>query len=615
MDWNDQGELFFINTVIGHLWHAVPGAHFQRMYGEDYNPHLYELIGQTADHFHWDTAEHWSDIRKIGVSPTTDQAGGGHAHAGLLIYQGDNWPDRYRDTVFTINLHGRRLNNDTLERRGTGYVGRHAPDFLKSSDPWFRGLDLISGADGGVYIADWCDIGECHGTTASIAIRAASSKSSTASRRGPRSPTSPRLSDAELVGLQRDNNDWYVRQSRQHPAAEGGGRPARWPTSTPICESSSRRSRSGPQAPRTLVPVRHRWSTRAWLLSSSTTRTNSVRAWAVRLLGDGKTPGRGLSARLPPWPPANDRARPLVPGLGAARVAAGRPLAAGGSTGRPWRLRHRPRPALDDLVRHRAGRSGEPCARRGVGRVEPDVAAGPLHRPAIDRESEARAAAGRATGRASPASRITPSGRHAILAGMAEALRGWRKAPVPASWKSAQETGFEPSPEPEVRRLVRELSVVFGDGRALTELLGIAAGKGADPPARRDAMRVLVEARAAETVPLLCGLLDDRDLGADAARGLAAFDDPQIAAASAAPKFAASNRPRRRRDRHAELAARLGPLAVGRRPSGKNWPRPGPRLPDPPDAGFPRRRHPPPSSRLWPELKTIPAAKRSASTS
>ena len=96
MDWNAEGELFFINTVIGHLWHAVPGAHFQRMYGEDDNPHVYELLGQTADHFHWDTAEHWSAIRKIGVSPTTDQAGGGHAHAGLMIYQGDNWPDRYR---------------------------------------------------------------------------------------------------------------------------------------------------------------------------------------------------------------------------------------------------------------------------------------------------------------------------------------------------------------------------------------------------------------------------------------------------------------------------------------------------------------------------------------
>ena len=55
MDWNEHGELFFINTVIGHLWHGVPGAHYERMYGEDFNPHLYTLMSQTADHFHWDT--------------------------------------------------------------------------------------------------------------------------------------------------------------------------------------------------------------------------------------------------------------------------------------------------------------------------------------------------------------------------------------------------------------------------------------------------------------------------------------------------------------------------------------------------------------------------------
>ena len=160
-DYDDHGEMFFINTVIGHLWHVVPGAHYRRMYGTDFNPHLYQLIEQTADHFHWDTGETWSDIRK-GVSPTTDKAGGGHAHSGLMIYLGGNWPDRYRNTVFTVNLHGRRLNNDRLERFEAGYVGKHEPDLLQSDDPWFRGIDLIYGPDGGVYIADWTDVGECH---------------------------------------------------------------------------------------------------------------------------------------------------------------------------------------------------------------------------------------------------------------------------------------------------------------------------------------------------------------------------------------------------------------------------------------------------------------------
>ena len=37
LDWNELGEPFFINTVIGHLWRD-PGAHFQRMYGEDPDP-------------------------------------------------------------------------------------------------------------------------------------------------------------------------------------------------------------------------------------------------------------------------------------------------------------------------------------------------------------------------------------------------------------------------------------------------------------------------------------------------------------------------------------------------------------------------------------------------
>ena len=80
MDWDSNGEPFYINTVIGHLWHIIPGAYYRRMYGEHFNPNVYRVIEQTADHFHWDTKERWSDIRKLGVTNTTDEAGGGHAH-------------------------------------------------------------------------------------------------------------------------------------------------------------------------------------------------------------------------------------------------------------------------------------------------------------------------------------------------------------------------------------------------------------------------------------------------------------------------------------------------------------------------------------------------------
>jgi putative membrane-bound dehydrogenase-like protein len=163
MDWDAHGNLFFINTVIGHLWHAIPGSHLQRMYGEDSDPFAYELLPHIADHVHWDSnGEDWRETRKGPPSSGTDQAGGGHAHSGMMIYQADQWPVEYRNHLFTLNLHGRRINREQLDRVGAGFVGRHQPDMVFWSDPWFRGIELSTAPDGTVYVLDWSDIGECH---------------------------------------------------------------------------------------------------------------------------------------------------------------------------------------------------------------------------------------------------------------------------------------------------------------------------------------------------------------------------------------------------------------------------------------------------------------------
>ena len=160
MDWDANGECWLINTVIGHLWHVMPGAYWKRMFGSHENPHLYELIDHTADHVHWDTAEAWSDIRKE-FTATTDAAGGGHAHCGMLSCDA-TWPEAYRGSILAGNLHGRRLNRDSLHREGCGYVAHHEADLFFSSDPYFRVIELEHAPDGGIYIADWSDIGECH---------------------------------------------------------------------------------------------------------------------------------------------------------------------------------------------------------------------------------------------------------------------------------------------------------------------------------------------------------------------------------------------------------------------------------------------------------------------
>ncbi len=97
-DWDEHGELFFINTVNGHLWHDFPGAHYVRPHTIDPNPRTYALIDQHADHWHFDTSQDWSKSR----DGAANAYGGGHAHVGMMIYLADNWPSSYRGHLFTL---------------------------------------------------------------------------------------------------------------------------------------------------------------------------------------------------------------------------------------------------------------------------------------------------------------------------------------------------------------------------------------------------------------------------------------------------------------------------------------------------------------------------------
>ncbi|MFL5342034.1 MAG: PVC-type heme-binding CxxCH protein [Gemmataceae bacterium] len=211
LDFDDYGQAFITNCVIHHIWHVVPGAHFQRMFGQDLNPHTYALMPSIADHIHWGGGD-WTSSR--GGKGAHDAPGGGHAHSGCMIYLGDNFPDEYRNSAFMCNIHGNRINRDILKPRGSTYVASHGPDFLMANDPWFRGIAVKYGPDGGVYVSDWTDTGECHNYQVVDQTNGRIYKITYGQPKIIPGDLA-QLSDLGLAKLQTHKNDWMVRHARR----------------------------------------------------------------------------------------------------------------------------------------------------------------------------------------------------------------------------------------------------------------------------------------------------------------------------------------------------------------------------------------------------------------
>ena len=211
VDFNDRGQAFITACVIPHLYHVIQGGRYQRQSGNHFNPYAYDDLKTIADHRHWGTGK-WDSSR--GGKGEHSAAGGGHAHCGALIYLGDSFPKEYREALLINNIHGNRMNMDVLERKGSGYVGRHGKDFLLSEDEWYRGLSIRSGPDGAVYASDWYDRLACHQQKPQDRTNGRVYRVQYGARK-PEKVDLAKLPSAELVKLQLHPNDWHVRAARR----------------------------------------------------------------------------------------------------------------------------------------------------------------------------------------------------------------------------------------------------------------------------------------------------------------------------------------------------------------------------------------------------------------
>lgn len=433
-DWDANGELFWINTVIGHVWHGIPGSYTDRMFGTHLNPHVYETLPMIGDHWHFDKGnEKWSDLRDKPMSGVTDGLGGGHAHVGCVIYNGGAWPDEYKGKIFMGNLHGHRINMDILERQGCGFVAKHGKDFMKAKDTWFRAIDLSTGPDGNVFVIDWSDAGECH-----------------------------------------DNDGIHRTSGRIYKIVYGEPKKTAHDPSwkTNVARSSQ-------------APVDEIKQPDPSDQSDGLKRLHLASA-LQRLPLEGRFPiATALASHAED---ATDRDQPLMIWYGIEPAVTAHPdkaiaLALASKI-----------PTVRRLITRRLAEEIE----KTPGPVEDLLAA------AVKADEGARAD---------------------VISGMAAALKGFSQVTKPKAWDAFASTTASIA---SAKDALRDLSLVFGSGRAIDELIALIKDIDGDANARRSAMDSLLRSPKPEHFGLVRGMINDKVLGTAARLGLAKFDNADV---------------------------------------------------------------------------------------
>jgi len=80
---------------------------------------------------------------------------GSTAICGVVCYSGENFPKEYHGHFLSGNVMTSRINRNKPEYHGSTIKAIEQPDFLSTTDPWFRPVDLQIGPDGALYLLDF----------------------------------------------------------------------------------------------------------------------------------------------------------------------------------------------------------------------------------------------------------------------------------------------------------------------------------------------------------------------------------------------------------------------------------------------------------------------------
>lgn len=559
VDFDAYGQCWIEMCVIPHLFHMIQGGHIERQDGinghftvgreeterlaryrrgdkKPIQPFIYKDIPTHADHVHWagNRGPHAANAR-------SDAAGGGHAHAGLTVYLGTSWPAEYRGKLLIGNIHGQRLNMDVPERKGSGFVGHHAPDFLNFNDTWSQTLNHIVDQDGSMFIIDWYDKNQCHHGVEEGHDRSNGRIFKVVYK--DQKKTAPILSgasDEELVKWVVSENEFLSRHARrllQEHAAAG----------TLGANVHARLRELFVQGPDTWQRLRAMWALHVTggvdaksVLAAIKHPDEWVRAWTIQLVSESRENMERLIRDI--------QEQGLQPSGDLVSLAENDPspvvrrfIASAVPRLPDMKLRAR---VVQKLLQHPEDAGDHNLPLMTWYAMEPLVADHPREglQAAMETKlpyilnfstrrlmavgtTESRDLVVEALAGASDTARQLE-----MLRGMQTALQGQRNVPMPKDW-SALETRLAQSNNPEVRTLSLQLGLTFGSQTALTALRGTVTNPTADTGTRQAALESLLGIRDPGLSGTLRGLLTEAPMRAQALRALAGFDDAATPAA------------------------------------------------------------------------------------
>jgi putative membrane-bound dehydrogenase-like protein len=528
VDFDDHGQAVATACVIPHLFHIIQGGRYHRQAGEHFNRYTYDDIKTIADHFHY-----LGDTPHSG-NAKSDQAGGGHAHAGAMFYLGGAWPDEYRSRIVMNNIHGQRLNTDIIKTRGSGLVGSHGPDFLRTQDRASQMLNFRYGPDGQVYVIDWYDMQACHDGNRDVHDR--SNGRIYKVTYGEPKPTVVDLdawNDLQLAEAVLEKNDWYVRHARRILQERAAIREI---DSAAIDRLGELAATHADETRR----LRAMWALHVTVgipeeltlkLLDDTNENEYVRAWALQLACDGDPPNLLNVYDRFMWM-ADIEESPVV-----------RLYLASAIQRLPVDLRWTP---LSYLVLHSEDENdhnlplmywyaAEPLAEAdpslalklalSCGETIPLVRDFMLRRIASLDSAESLAILVDALANSTDANE-----QLAILSAIRQALEGQRLVKPPAAWSSVYQR-LAKSDNEALRTQATALGIKFGDENAFAAFREIVSSYQVDVAKRREALSTLLEAKDSHLAETLQSLLAETALRDLALNGLALYENSKTPAA------------------------------------------------------------------------------------